>query len=100
MSDWHYAARQAATARYTAVGFEAAAVTGLAMATSRPSLRPGRRRDATIRFAHPYAVVAAGSDDQGFGDRGPAPMAWKGIPVFSAWIAEPCDADDQPSGNM
>ncbi len=38
-------------ARYRAVGFEAAAVTGLAVAMSAKVSRPGRRRVATVRFA-------------------------------------------------
>src|SRR5712692_4257698 len=59
-----YDARQAAMARYSAVGFEAAAVTGLAVAMSARVSRPGRRRVATVRFAHPFAVVAAAFDDR------------------------------------
>lgn len=94
VTDRRYEARQAAVARYSAVGFEAAAVTGLAMAMSRPLLRPGRRRDATIRFAHPYGVVAAGSEDHWNRSGGSAPRAWCGIPLFSAWVSEPCDADN------
>lgn len=75
-------AGQAAMARYHHCGFEAAAVTGLAVALSAHRPRPGRRRDAVLRFDRPYAVVAtaAGGD-------------WHGLPVFSAWVSEP----DEPT---
>jgi hypothetical protein len=59
-----YAAKQSAVARYDAVGFEAAAVTVLALSVSAPQLRPGRRREATLRFGHPFAVVAVAYEDQ------------------------------------
>jgi len=70
-------ARQAATARYHREGFEAAAVTAVAVRMSfRP---PGKRREAELRFDHPYAVVATATGD------GP----WSGLPVFSAWVTDP-----------
>ena len=70
-------ATQAATARYHREGFEAAAVTAVAVRMSfRP---PGKRREAELRFDHPYAVVATATGD------GP----WAGLPVFSAWVTDP-----------
>jgi hypothetical protein len=75
-------ARQAAMARYSRVGFEAAAVTGLAIAMAARPSRPGLIRAAELRFGHPYAVVAVAAGD------GP----WHGLPVFSAWVAQPEDA--------
>ena len=48
-----YEAKQAAVARYTAVGFEAAAVTALALMSSAPQLRPGYRREATLALRAP-----------------------------------------------
>ncbi|SCL27907.1 hypothetical protein GA0070624_3590 [Micromonospora rhizosphaerae] len=75
-------ARQAAMARYGRYGFEAAAVTA---AFALVSLEPeGVARTAELRFGHPYAVVAVATDGRG-DDRGP----WHGVPVFSAWVAEP-----------
>ncbi len=74
-------ARQVAVARYDARGFEAAAVTGLFVAESAFRRSPGRRRDALLRFDRPYAVVATTYST------GP----WYGLPVFSAWVAEPGD---------
>jgi hypothetical protein len=80
-------ARQAAMARYTRTGFEAAAATMLAVAAA--ARLPGRRRVADLRFGHPYAVVAVAVD---------GPPQWHSVPVFSAWVAEPADAtDDAPA---
>lgn len=85
-------ARQAAMARYTRVGFEAAAVTAFGIALS--ARLPGLRRTAELRFCHPYAVVAVAADDSAL--RGSAPSAWSGpwdgVPVFSAWVREPSEA--------
>jgi hypothetical protein len=83
-------ARQAAMARYTRTGFEAAAVT---MAAGFLALRPAnaRRRVADLRFGHPYAVVAVTTDEAGAAGGSPA---WHGLPVFSAWVARPEDAAD------
>jgi hypothetical protein len=96
LAEWWYDARQAAMARYSAVGFEAAAVTGLAVLVSAKVARPGRRRTATVRFAHPFAVAAAACDDRQARHASPVPSAWHGLPVFSAWVSEPTDADPPP----
>jgi hypothetical protein len=80
-------ARQAAMARYSRTGFEAAAVT--AMAVMAAAILPGRHRHAELRFGHPYAVVALVQD---------AGSPWHGLPVFSAWVAEPEDASDNEPG--
>lgn len=69
-------AKQKALARYTRTGFEAAAVTGMMMTTAL--VTEGRQRTATLRFGHPYAVVARASGGE-----------WDGVPVFSAWVTEP-----------
>lgn len=74
-----YQARQAAVARYHRVGFEAAAVSAMMVLTSAPVERDGLVRTARLRFGHPYAVVAVATGG------GP----WAGLPVFSAWVAEP-----------
>jgi hypothetical protein len=81
-------ARQAAMARYTRVGFEAAAVTGLAVGLAMRVPQTGLVRTAELRFGHPYAVVAVTVDSPGRGRQGP----WHGLPVFSAWVADPQDA--------
>jgi hypothetical protein len=87
-------ARQSAMARYSRTGFEAAAATAIGIELAmRPS---GRRREAELRFAHPYAAVAIATDPgrggQDAGGRGHGP--WHGLPVFSAWVSEPEDATD------
>jgi hypothetical protein len=93
LDQFQFKAVQAAVARYSRTGFEAAAVTGLAVATGMPVTRPGRLRTAELRFGHPYAVVAVTTGQghgsgPGTGGHGP----WHGLPVFSAWITQPEDA--------
>jgi hypothetical protein len=89
-------AKQAAMARYSRTGFEAAAVTALAIALSS-RLPQGTHRVAELRFAHPYAVVAVTIEGNGAGAADPAgPREWHGVPVFSAWVSEPEDAGDSP----
>jgi hypothetical protein len=95
-------AAQAAMARFSRTGFEAAAVTGLAVALALMAPRPARRRVADLRFAHPYAAVAVALDDAAArrGRPGDPPGPWHGVPVFSAWVADPEDAgqDSDDSG--
>ncbi|MEU9508966.1 hypothetical protein AB0D32_22120 [Micromonospora sp. NPDC048170] len=76
-------AAQTAMARYGRYGFEAAAVTALGSAVSVPP--EGVARIAELRFGHPYAVVAVATDRPAGGATGP----WHGVPVFSAWVADP-----------
>jgi hypothetical protein len=89
LSSVTFEASQSAVARYRAVGFEAAAITGLAVALMARRSRPGLRRRATVRFGHPFAVVAAVSDDTTAGSS----SRWYGLPVFSAWVSVPSDAE-------
>jgi hypothetical protein len=93
LDEFAYEARQAAVARYSRTGFEAAAVTGLVAPGGMPRTRPGVMRTAVLRFGQPYAVVAVTADpDQRAGP--PVSSPWRGLPVFSAWITQPEDADD------
>ena len=86
-------ARQSAMARYSRTGFEAAAVTRMAVGLA--ARVPARRREAELRFAHPYAVVAITTDGNGPAGPGAAGHGpWHGLPVFSAWVSEPEDASD------
>ena len=83
--DWDYDARQSAYARYSREGFEAAAVTTLGVRLAAAAFGgDGVKRTATLRFGHPYAVVAAVESDE---------SPWDGLPVFSAWVAEPENAE-------
>jgi len=96
LRDYRYAAKQSAVARYSRVGFEAAAVTGMMMLTGFMVPGEGLIREAELRFAHPFAVVAVAVDER---DGTAAPGPWHGVPVFSAWVAEVEDAGDaQPLG--
>ncbi|MET8093666.1 hypothetical protein [Micromonospora sp. NPDC005220] len=81
-------ARQTAVARFDRYGFEAAAVTAMFELTSLPP--EGVARTAELRFGHPYAVVAVATDTRADGVTGP----WHGLPVFSAWVAEPEDVPE------
>jgi hypothetical protein len=47
---------------------------------------------AELRFGQPYAVAAVAVD---LGEDG-RPGLWHGVPVFSAWVADPQDAADEP----
>jgi hypothetical protein len=76
-------ARQAAMARYTRTGFEAAAASAVATALAMRVPRQGLVRTAELRFGHPYAAVAVTAG------QGP----WHGLPVFSAWVADPENAE-------
>jgi hypothetical protein len=93
LTNFRYEAMQAAASRYSAVGFEAAAVSALAIMSSAPQLRPGYRREATLRFGHPFAVVAVASDDFGVPPRDRVSSPWHGLSVFSAWVSEPAEAE-------
>jgi hypothetical protein len=90
-------AAQSALARYSRTGFEAAAVTALAVAAMAMP-RHQTRRVAELRFAHPYAVVAVAIDpalserDHGPERKQQPASPWHGVPVFSAWVARPENA--------
>jgi hypothetical protein len=86
-----YEAKQVAAARFDRRGFEAAAITSIAVRVSAPppGLRTVPQRHATLRFHRPYAVVALAVD--------PAGGPWHGVPVFSAWVAEPSEPFDEPT---
>ena len=85
-------ARQAARAAYTADGFTAAAVTAIGFLARGMPARDSTQvlvRHAMARFNRPHAVVAV--------TRHGSPE-WAGIPVFSAWVTEPVEAQDQTQG--
>jgi hypothetical protein len=81
-------ARQVAVAAYDRVGFEAAAITAIAVLTSFVEPRERPRRTLTLRFGRPYAAVAVARSPT---DAPPGEQAsvWHGLPVFGAWVAEP-----------
>jgi hypothetical protein len=90
---FRYEARQSAVAKYTRVGFEAAAVSAMAVATGYQEPRDGVERTAELRFGHPYAVVATARDQRWDRERGVTVVGpWHGLPVFSAWVARADEA--------
>jgi hypothetical protein len=89
---YQYEAKQSVVARYDRQGFEAAAVTAMGIRVSAQVHRSGMRRVAELRFGHPFAVVAVTVDARSHGSD-VSYGAWHGVPVFSAWIAEPEDAE-------
>jgi hypothetical protein len=88
-------ARQSAVAKYSRTGFEAAAITAMFVASSLPAMQ--RRRVAELRFGHPYAVVAVALARPDQAAEQLSYQAWDGLPVFSAWVAQPEDAVDAPA---
>ena len=99
------AAKQAAVAAFTRYGFEAAAVTAFGARTSAMLAAPKRvvERRAVLRFDHPYAAVAiAGwpAMPRGPKDSPGAPgTPLSGLPLFTAWVHEPIEPEDDPSGS-
>ena len=92
--DRHGVAIQAARARYTARGFQAAALTALGTVGSSwdPPPTPIPVRHAQLRFDRPYAVLAFAVPDDGYYPT--KDSLWDAVPVFSAWVAEPSEASD------
>ena len=96
-------ARQAAVARYSRIGFEAAAATGMGLYGSGiPRTRPGVVRTAELRFGQPYAVVAVIADQDHharqyplYSPRGGA--CWSSLPG-SPSPRTPCPARRKPAG--
>jgi hypothetical protein len=76
-------AKQSAVAAFSRFGFEAAAVTGIAVRASAqlPPTERGVERTATLCFDHPYVAVAIAAD----------------LPLFTAWIATPQEPESEPA---
>ena len=90
--DDELAAAQAAVASFTRYGFEAGAITrfGISAAALARPRETGLERRATLRFDHSYAVVALA----GKLDKRDLASGFTGLPVFSAWVATPQEAED------
>lgn len=90
-------ARQSVRAEFNRHGFSAAAVSAVecrarsADPGGDPPLKmwPGRHRHLETRFARPFAVAACARNPHGH----PRVPRWNGIPVFSAWVTTPAEAD-------
>lgn len=66
---------QAATAAYDENGFQAAAVTALAMVTGAPQFVERTVHRVDVVFDRPHAVVAVARGG-----------AWEGVPLFHCWV--------------
>ena len=100
LSDWlraeqrpgEFGAKQVVLARYTKLGFEAAAITAMfASGFNMPGTNHITERTATVRFNRPYAVLALAditSPDPSapWNEEVIAPQAWRGVPAFAAWV--------------
>lgn len=73
--------------RYSQRGSEAAGAMHYAVGDVDWIAEPGPYRKATLRFAHPYAVVAVAQGHE----RG---NPWNALPVVAAWITDPDDTQD------
>ncbi|MGZ4192791.1 MAG: serpin family protein [Solirubrobacteraceae bacterium] len=95
-------AAQAAVASFTRYGFEAAAVTvlGIRAAALRVPRERVLERTAVLRFDHPYAAVAIAGRPRSSGNGADAPDSgntpFPGLPLFSAWVHEPSEPEDEP----
>jgi hypothetical protein len=96
-------ATQAAVASFTRYGFEAAAVTamGIRASAARPPVARTLQRTAVLRFDHSYAAVAIAGRPGSAGGGSAAgdaagDSAWGGLPLFSAWVHEPIEPEDEP----
>ena len=96
-----YQAKQSVVARYNRKGFEAAAISSM-MLCGAAGYRPNERgllRRATLRFGHPFAVVAvtqASVPWPGDADQARASEFWYGLPIYSAWVTVPVEAEEGP----
>jgi hypothetical protein len=101
-----YSAKQSVVARYNRKGFEAAAVSsmGLFGAGGGFPQEHGLLRRATLRFGHPFAVVAVAQawvdwiGDHSGRTRGSE--FWYGLPVYSAWVTVPVEAEEGDDEEM
>jgi hypothetical protein len=82
---------QAAVASFTRYGFKAAAITaaGFVSAAGPAPEHSGLERTAALRFDHPYAVIALA----GQLDRPHDESEFFALPVFSAWVGAPQEAE-------
>ncbi len=97
-------AKQVAAATFGRYGFEAAAVTTFTAIASaaRPPQGQAIERRAVLRFDHPYAAVAiagrpAGARQGTSRDSPPPVSPFTGLPLFSAWVHQPVEPEDDPS---
>jgi hypothetical protein len=90
--------RQAAVASFTRFGFEAAAITALGVRAAdlrRTPSEAGFERTATPRFDHPYAAMPITGWVPSV-ESLPIDSSLVGLPLFSAWVHEPDEPEEDP----
>ena len=93
-----FQASQTAVASFNRFGFEAAAVTAIAiraMAIAPPRQR-GIERAASLRFDHPYAAIAVAGAVADAPSRPASAKDFGCLPLFTAWVATPEEPEDDP----
>jgi hypothetical protein len=90
MSD-AYQAVQSAVASYSAKGFEAAAISAFGLVGASMTMREERGlwRTARLYFDHPYVAIALAGRPSDFTRQRAGHTELFGLPLFSAWVAEP-----------
>lgn len=86
------AGRQFATATFDRYGFRAAAI-DIMIGAYEPAPPPhtGLQRTASLRFDHPFAVIAViGRPSRP--DAKQVPIRFSGLPIFEAWVHTPTEA--------
>jgi hypothetical protein len=90
-----FKAVQSAVASYSSKGFEAAALMAfgirLGAAASRRPEEKGLRRTARLYFDHPYVAIALAGRPSDFTRQRAGHTELFGLPLFSAWVAEPSE---------
>jgi hypothetical protein len=86
---------QSAVASYTPTGFEAAAISSIAITAAgirRTAPEKGLHRSARLFFDHPYAAVALAGSQSDFTRARAGHTEMFGLPLFTAWVAHPAEA--------
>ncbi len=94
-------ALQSAVASYSATGFEAAALSILDLEIGDSSYlldQRGVERRARLFFDHPHAVIAIAGTSSDFARSRAGHSDIFCLPLFSAWIAEPQEAEEPADG--
>jgi hypothetical protein len=86
-----YEAVQSAVASYSAKGFEAAAISAFGLVGASMTMRKERGlcRTARLFFDHPYVAIALAGRPSDFTRQRAGHTELFGLPLFSAWVAEP-----------
>ncbi len=92
---------QSTAASYSTLGFEAAdaAIMGMIVGHTGDPVLPewGVERHASLYFDHPHAALAINGTSSDFSRARAGHTESFGLPLFSAWVEEPEDADEVAS---